>query len=222
VGYTKLFQKILASSVWNEDLVTKVVWVTLLALKDQHHIVAGSVGGIAHQARVSLEECRVALEKLSAPDPDDTSGIDEGRRIKRVEGVGWLVTNGQMYRESKDEDERRAWMANYMREYRQKQKERKQNVNNGKHALTDVMPVNTSDHIISEQNRTKEIKRPAASPQFITREMVEEHCRRKHWSHKLISIAWAKLMSGKYYGTPITDEQTFSDTMETIYADWKP
>jgi hypothetical protein len=221
MAYTKLFNKVLASSIWNEDDKTRIVWITMLAMQNQRHIVEGSVGGLAHMARVSLPDCQKAIEILSSPDPDDSSKVDDGRRIRPLEHGGWLIVNGEVYRKAQDEDERRARWAAYMRGYRQRQE--KENVIDGViQCDAPLKNVTTIEQNRIEQNRTKEIKRPAASPQFITREMVEEHCRRKHWSHKLISIAWAKLMSGKYYGTPITDEQTFSDTMETIYADWKP
>ena len=145
MAYTKLFQKILASSIWNEDVYTKVVWITMLAMKDQDQIVAASVGGLAHIARVTIEQCRRALATLEGPDPDDSSGVREGRRIEPLEHGGWVVINGKAYRDSKDEDERRAYMAHYMREYRK----RKQNVNNCKPPLG---PVNTAEQSRAEQN----------------------------------------------------------------------
>ena len=225
MAYTKLFNKVLASSIWNEDDKTRIVWITMLAMQNQRHIVEGSVGGLAHMARVSLEDTHKALAVLSSPDPDDSSKVDDGRRIRPLDHGGWLIVNGEVYRKAKDEDERRARWAAYMRGYRQRQREEKDGVINGViQCNSPLNPVNTNriEEIRTEQNRTEEIRRPAALNQFVTREMVEEYCKRKHWSHKLISIAWAKLMGGKYYGTPILDDQTFSDTMETIYADWKP
>jgi hypothetical protein len=166
MAWTKLFHKVLASSIWNEDMATRLVWITMLCMKNQNHIVEASVSGLAHMARVPLKDCQKAITTLEGPDPDDSSGVEEGRRIRKLEGGGWLVINGAAYRESKDEDERRAWMANYMREYRRK---RKQNVNNRKHLLT---PVNTSE---SDQNRSeqKEEERGAKADAFaLTSESV--------------------------------------------------
>lgn len=146
MSYTKLFHKLLASSIWNEDLVTRVVWITMLCMKNQSQIVEGSMGGIAHMARVPIGDCAKAIAKLEGPDPDDSSGVREGRRLEKLENGGWLVINGGPYRDAKDEDERRAYMAKYMREYRK----RKQDVNNHKPSLT---LVNTSEQSRAEQSK---------------------------------------------------------------------
>lgn len=87
-GYTKLFQSILASSIWCEDDKTRIVWITMLALADQFGVVEASVGGLADLSRVSKEDCQKAIEKFLAPDPDSRSMEYDGRRIERVEG-GW-------------------------------------------------------------------------------------------------------------------------------------
>lgn len=98
MAFTKLFSRIVASSIWNESKDTKIVWVTILAMKNQDHIVDCSLGGLAVLARVSLEECEKAVAVLEAPDPDDSSGVEQGRRIKKIQG-GWLVVNGEAWQE---------------------------------------------------------------------------------------------------------------------------
>jgi hypothetical protein len=97
MGFTKLFSEIVASSIWNEDDKTRIVWITLLALKDEDHIARASVDGLAHQARVSISDCQRALEVLSASDEHDRSGVDDGRRIRKVDG-GWFVINGELFK----------------------------------------------------------------------------------------------------------------------------
>jgi len=134
MGFTKLFSDIVSSSIWNEDDQTRIVWITLLALKGGDNIARASVGGLAHQARVSLEDCQRAIAKLSGPDPDDRSGQYSGRRIEKVTG-GFLILNGQKYVERRDEDYRREYMAEYMREYRKRKPVNVNAVNNGKHSL---------------------------------------------------------------------------------------
>src|SRR6516162_3311913 len=94
--YTKIFSSLIASTIWREDDKTRLVWITLLALKDERHVVMGSVPGLADLARVSLEECQRALEKLSAPDTWSGNQEHEGRRIEKCEG-GWLILNGAYY-----------------------------------------------------------------------------------------------------------------------------
>ena len=98
MGYTKLFSSILGSSIWREDLATKIVWVTLLASADADGVVEASVPGLAHFAGVTIEEAEVALRKFLSPDPYSRSPEHEGRRIEVVDG-GWRLLNHAKYRE---------------------------------------------------------------------------------------------------------------------------
>lgn len=101
-GFVKIYQTILDSSVWGEKHATRLVWITLLAMADYNGRVEASVGGLARRAQVSYAECREALAVLSSPDPDDKSGVDEGRRIQVVER-GWIVTNHKYYRDHRSD-----------------------------------------------------------------------------------------------------------------------
>lgn len=121
-GFTKLFNSILASSIWCEDDKTRLVWITLLAMADQHGIVAASVAGLAHHARVSKEDCQKALEKFLAPDPDSRSTDFEGRRITRVDG-GWQLLNHAKYRRLMSLEDRREYFRLKKQEYRQREKD---------------------------------------------------------------------------------------------------
>jgi len=105
-GYTKLFSSILMSSIWEESTETRLVWVTLLALADQHGHVDGTVKSLARVSRVSVEECQGALACLLGPDVDDRSGVLDGRRIVPEAG-GWRLVNHAAYRSRMSADERR-------------------------------------------------------------------------------------------------------------------
>ena len=98
LGYTKLFSSILGSTIWREDLATKVVWVTLLALANADGVVEAAVPGLAHFAGVTIDEAEVALRKFLSPDPYSRSPEHEGRRIEVVDG-GWRLLNHAKYRE---------------------------------------------------------------------------------------------------------------------------
>lgn len=97
-GWTKLFSSIVTSSIWCEDDKTFRVWIALLALSDREGIVEGSLPGIASLCRLSLEETKTALDKLSAPDIHSRSQEFSGRRIEAIEG-GWKVLNYEKYRQ---------------------------------------------------------------------------------------------------------------------------
>ena len=123
MGYTKLFSSIVASTIWREDVSTKVLWVTMLAMKNERHVVEGSVPGLAHLAGVSLEDCEASLKKLIEPDPYSRNQEHEGRRIEAVDG-GWLILNGEYYRKKMSQDERREYQRIKQAQYRQEKSER--------------------------------------------------------------------------------------------------
>ncbi len=120
----KLFQSILDSTVWQEDLPTKVVWITLLAMKDRDGYVGASVPGLAARAGVSLEQCEVALEKFKGPDPYSRTKDFEGRRIEDAQG-GWTVLNHNFYRSKMSPEDRREYQRVKQAEYRKRVREHK-------------------------------------------------------------------------------------------------
>lgn len=89
----------------------------MLALRDQNGIVASSVVGLADMAKVSIDECEEALRILMSPDPNDSSGVDDGIRIRKMIG-GWQLVNNDLYRFS-TEAKREFWKQQKA-EYRQK------------------------------------------------------------------------------------------------------
>lgn len=101
-GFTLLWSKLLESSLWvQESKETRLVWITLLAMKDSTGKVQASVVGLADRAKVTLDECKTALSVLLSKDPNDTSKVEEGRRIREIPG-GWEVINHDLYRFSTD------------------------------------------------------------------------------------------------------------------------
>jgi hypothetical protein len=121
MGYTKLFSEIVASSIWEEDDKTRIVWITMLALKDRMHFVRGTPSYLARVARVTDDECRCALSKLSGPDPHSRSLEHDGRRIAEVAG-GWTVLNGEKYQKALSYEERREYNRQKQAEYRLRKK----------------------------------------------------------------------------------------------------
>lgn len=120
-GYTKLFNSILASTIWREDDKTRIVWITLLALSDKNGVAEGSLPGLADLARVSIDDCKSAIVKLMSPDEYSRTADHEGRRIKQVEG-GWAILNHAKYRSKMSSDERREYNRIKQREFREKKK----------------------------------------------------------------------------------------------------
>lgn len=121
MGYTKLFSEIVMSTIWREPHHVRVVWITMLAIKDRWHVVNSSLPGLADAARVTIEECEDALRVLSSPDPYSRSRDFDGRRIEPCDG-GWIILNGEKYRNKMSLDERREYQRIKQREYREMRK----------------------------------------------------------------------------------------------------
>lgn len=120
-GYTKIFTSILDSTIWQESKETKLVWITMLAMKDGRQVVEASVPGLAARAGVSTPECESALTRLRSPDPYSRTKEHEGRRIQDVDG-GWLILNGALYREKMSPDDLREYKRKWQAEYRARKK----------------------------------------------------------------------------------------------------
>lgn len=123
--WTPLWNGIIESSLWDEtDLVVKV-FLTMMARKDADHIYRGSAYALGQQSRKSEMEVLDALKILAAP---DTKRIEpqphEGRRIKAVE-EGWLILNGQAYREKVSVEMKRARNRRAQAAHRERLKHRK-------------------------------------------------------------------------------------------------
>lgn len=125
--YVKVFQSILDSTIWQENLPTKVVWITMLAMKDRNGYVGAAIPGLARRAGVTVEECEQALAKFQTADPYSRSKENDGRRIEEVDG-GWQVLNHESYRKRMSSEDRRDYQRLKQAEYRARKRVRKQAV----------------------------------------------------------------------------------------------
>ena len=132
-NFTKLSSAIVTSTIWQEDNPTRIVWVTMLATADACGRVEGSIPGLAHIARVTVEECERALDRLMSPDPYSRTKDREGRRVEEIDG-GWRILNYGKYRERRDPEKRREQTLKAVRRHRQKKNvsQCKPNVSQGK------------------------------------------------------------------------------------------
>lgn len=96
--WCKLYKRILESSVWKLSSDERIVWITLLALKDENGCVFGSVGWLSLRAIVPLDVCKKALKKFLSPDEFSRTLDHDGRKLEEIEG-GWRVLNHHLYRD---------------------------------------------------------------------------------------------------------------------------
>jgi len=117
IEFTKLVPEIIQSSIWNESAEIRIVWITLLAVKDAEGYVQGDARTIARLANVSLDVATTALDLFQQPDPQSHTPDNEGRRIAPMNG-GWLILNHELYRFRDNKAEHAA----YVKEWRKKRK----------------------------------------------------------------------------------------------------
>ena len=117
MGYTKLFSEIIGSTVWRQPEHIRLVWVTMLALKDERHQVRCSIPGLADFARVPIDKCQDALKVLSSPDHYSRTKDHEGRRIEECDG-GWFILNGEKFRRLMSEEDRKEYQKSWIKQKR--------------------------------------------------------------------------------------------------------
>ncbi len=124
MAYVKVHSKILDSSVWvGSPSHVKVLWVTLLALANQHGEVRGlSLPGLAKRAELTIPEVEDALRVFLAPDPMSSTPDYEGRRLIPLEdGKGWWLVTYVKHRAEGAPEERLRRNRERQRRYRARQ-----------------------------------------------------------------------------------------------------
>jgi len=97
MGFTKLDEGIVLSSIWSEPPETRVVWVTMLAMADHSGFISASLPGLVRAANIPTDAVVAALKKFQEPDEYSRTPDNEGRRIEAVSG-GWIILNHGKYR----------------------------------------------------------------------------------------------------------------------------
>lgn len=116
INYTILKSSIIFSSIWNEDAETCKVWITMLAMRNKDGEIFGSLGGVAHAARISPDVTAKAIKKFLSPEVDSSSR-DDGRRLEVIPG-GWRLLNHEKVKAEAAAANKANYMATYMREKR--------------------------------------------------------------------------------------------------------
>lgn len=194
-GYTKLFADIITSSIWNEDDQTRVIWITLLALSNADGFVSGVPTSLAVLSRVPLEKCKIALNRLTSPDPESRTKEHDGRRIMEVEG-GWLILNYPKYRERISDDPHAVAARERQRKHREKVKSVTESVTS-RHPASASVSVSSSPEGGAGGNELAYPSQPQSNPLVVVlRERFSELFQRppsQRWSYleesALLSVA---------------------------------
>ena len=120
----------LFSSMYDGTLASKGPWQALVTfqqfiiLADRTGIVDMTADTISRRTTIPLDIIRIGIAALEQADPDSRSPDLEGRRIARLDDSrdwGWQIVNYEKYRKIRSADERREYMAGFMRDKRRKQ-----------------------------------------------------------------------------------------------------
>jgi hypothetical protein len=97
-SWAPLWSGLVDSSIWDEDDDVFRVFMAMISLKDQDHIVRLTAYQLSRRIRRNEQDVLKALVILSSPDTKRSEPQDfEGRRIEQVE-EGWKILNGEKYR----------------------------------------------------------------------------------------------------------------------------
>ena len=155
--YAKLFSRIAQSSLMEEKVTTRYVFIMMLALSDRHGEVIGTDVAIARMMNVPKNDFCESLKPLLEPDLDSNSPAEEGRRIIPSEnGRGYKIVNYLNYRDIKSDDEKREYMRQYMKKRREVARENEENVNSVnqcKDLLNDVTHTEAEAEVDTKKNK---------------------------------------------------------------------
>jgi len=85
------------SSLMSEPVHVRFVFMMMVAIADEEHVVDIPVPQLARKMNLSIEDLSEALDRLSQPDDNSRTPTDDGRRIAKLDGFGWLIVNRESY-----------------------------------------------------------------------------------------------------------------------------
>ena len=104
--WAPIFSQLPESTLWEEPLAVRVLFMTMLSIKDPDHVVRMPFRRLCKKANLAKdpeENARLVQEALDVLLRPDGRSIEhqefQGRRVEVVEGEGWLVLNGEKYRQ---------------------------------------------------------------------------------------------------------------------------
>lgn len=127
--YTRVFEKILDSSLMSEDVETRWLFLTMLILGDRNRdgIINMPVDRLALRASLSVEQTEKALARLMAPDDNSESKVEGGRRLVSLDPEhpirGWVIVNYVKYKKTLREEDRKKQNVTNVRRFRERHAE---------------------------------------------------------------------------------------------------
>jgi len=236
--YVKIHDSIFGSSIMEEDIETRYIWLCLLTLADGEGFIDETIPALARRFNVSESIMAKAINTFMEPDPTSRTSDHDGRRIEPIrETFGWRIINYTKYKAIRNYEDRKDYMKKYMRNYRESQgikKERKQNVNACKQCKLGKPNQNQNQNHIKERN-IKERKDALSVLQYLNEvggrnftavpANLENIIARLHEGHtekeckQVIDVKWQDTDFNKKFFRPVT---LFRPTKFEGYLNEKP
>ncbi len=159
--YVKVFSKILDSSIWVEDVNTRIVWFTLLASCDESGIAwFATLKNLANRVGISPDAVEKSVKILESPDKNSSDPEHEGRRIERRCG-GWMVLNFIKYREIASKEDLKAKNRRGQKAWRERQNSNPTVIDSNP---TVIAPSSASKQIVILSEAKEEAKEKESKP----------------------------------------------------------
>ena len=162
--YVKLFEQILDSSI-AENYKTRLVFEDMLLLADRHGIVDVTHEAFARRTNIPLDIVKMAITELEKPDARSRRADQDGRRITRLDehrDWGWHIVNFEYYKNIRNDEDRTAYMRDYIKSYRANGKDKSRPVNNGKQRLARLANADADADAEAEADTEEDKRAPAA------------------------------------------------------------
>lgn len=183
--YAKVFSQIFDSSIAN-DYALRHFFMDLLVLAESDGVVDMTQEAIAGRTRIPIDKVTEMLRQLEQPDKRSRTRKHDGRRIQRIDPKrdwGWKIINYLDYRDIRDENERKVYMRNYMRDYRKQRKQALAEVNFCK-------PMQKQKHIKEQDTPEANIPTIEEIQEEAALRGIPEHVAQKFFEHHEGNQTW--------------------------------
>lgn len=150
--YGKIFEDIFCSTLMDFGGDTAYVFIAMIVLSDENGVLKHTAESLARVICKDVGSVKEALTHLERQDQESNLKSHGGRRIVPLTQIcedetrGWLIVNKTHYRDKRDPSERRDYMREYMRKYRENK-----GVNSSKTNLTEL--ANTDTDTDTDKNK---------------------------------------------------------------------
>jgi len=138
--YVKIHDSIFGSSIMEEDIEIRYIWLCMLTIADFEGFVDETIPALARRFNISENKMVKAIQIFLNPDPSSRTIDNDGRRIEPMRPTfGWHIINYEKYRDMRNTEERKEYMRKYMKGYMRNYRKKEDKEDTVKHeSLTDV------------------------------------------------------------------------------------